>query len=75
MVPCFPEITPVDTQGALQVMAIGRFRQKTSFEVSHHRAGALAQIIGYSLEAPAPPFPVFVLGYAVNGFGMSLQVG
>ncbi|KAI0763030.1 MFS general substrate transporter [Trametes elegans] len=35
--------------------------------------GALAQVAGYALEAPAPPFPVFVLGYAVNGFGLSLQ--
>ena len=36
--------------------------------------GSLAQVVGYCLEAPAPPFPVFVLGYAINGFGMSLQV-
>ncbi|KAI0760312.1 MFS general substrate transporter [Fomes fomentarius] len=35
--------------------------------------GSLAQVIGYSLEAPAPPFPAFVLGYAINGFGLSLQ--
>ncbi|EIW55079.1 MFS general substrate transporter [Trametes versicolor FP-101664 SS1] len=35
--------------------------------------GAFAQVVGYSLEAPAPPFPVFVLGYAINGFGLSLQ--
>ncbi|RDX45187.1 MFS general substrate transporter [Lentinus brumalis] len=35
--------------------------------------GSLAQVIGYALEAPAPPFPVFVLGYAVNGFGLGLQ--
>ncbi|KAI0716684.1 MFS general substrate transporter [Earliella scabrosa] len=35
--------------------------------------GSMAQVVGYALEAPAPPFPVFVLGYAVNGFGLSLQ--
>jgi len=35
--------------------------------------GSAAQVIGYALEAPAPPFPVFVLGYCVNGFGISLQ--
>ncbi|KAI0918691.1 hypothetical protein AcV5_002612 [Taiwanofungus camphoratus] len=35
--------------------------------------GSVAQMIGYALEAPAPPFPVFVIGYAVNGFGISLQ--
>ncbi|KAI0676395.1 MFS general substrate transporter [Trametes maxima] len=35
--------------------------------------GSFAQVIGYALEAPAPPFPVLVLGYAINGFGLSLQ--
>ena len=30
-------------------------------------------MVGYAFEAPAPPFPVFVLGYAINGFGMGLQ--
>lgn len=36
--------------------------------------GAFVQVVGYALAAPAPPFPVFVLGYAMNGFGLSLQV-
>lgn len=31
-------------------------------------------MIGYALMAPAPPFPVFVLGYVFNGFGIALQV-
>ncbi|KAI0645078.1 MFS general substrate transporter [Trametes meyenii] len=35
--------------------------------------GSVFQIIGYVLEAPAPPFPVFVLGYFANGFGIALQ--
>lgn len=35
--------------------------------------GSVAQMIGYAIESSAPPFPAFVLGYAVNGFGMSLQ--
>lgn len=26
------------------------------------------------MEAPAPPFPVFVVAYAINGFGIALQV-
>lgn len=42
--------------------------------IGHNSLGAFAQVVGYSLEAPAPPFPVFVLGYAINGFGLSLQV-
>ena len=29
---------------------------------------------GYAIEAAALPFPAFVLGYAINGIGMSLQV-
>ncbi|KAJ3538632.1 hypothetical protein NM688_g6488 [Phlebia brevispora] len=35
--------------------------------------GSVTQAVGYSLESPAPPFPVFVLGYAINGFGIALQ--
>ena len=41
--------------------------------VSQAHAGAFAQAVGYGLEAPAPPFPVFVLGYAITGFGLALQ--
>ena len=37
--------------------------------------GSLAQVLGYAIQAPAPPFPVFVLGYVLNGFGIALQVG
>ncbi|KAG8745884.1 hypothetical protein FRC12_014421, partial [Ceratobasidium sp. 428] len=35
--------------------------------------GAMVQIVGYSLLAPAPPFPVMCLAYAINGFGNALQ--
>lgn len=35
--------------------------------------GTVFQVIGYSIEATAPPFPVFILGYAINGLGMALQ--
>ncbi|KAG1745199.1 MFS general substrate transporter [Suillus lakei] len=31
------------------------------------------QVIAYAIEAAALPFPAFVLGYAINGFGMALQ--
>lgn len=31
-------------------------------------------MIGYSIEAAALPFPVFVLGYVINGIGLALQV-
>lgn len=31
-------------------------------------------VVACCLEAAAPPFPAFVLGYAVNGIGMALQV-
>ena len=45
----------------------------TSQLVFHASTGAFAQVVGYSLEAPAPPFPVLALGYAITGFGLSLQ--
>ncbi|KAH9939471.1 MFS general substrate transporter [Amylocystis lapponica] len=35
--------------------------------------GSMAQVVGYSLAAPALPFPVFCIAYAINGFGLSLQ--
>lgn len=40
-----------------------------------YSTGSAAQLTGYALAASAPPFPVFILGYFINGFGMSLQVG
>lgn len=36
--------------------------------------GSVAQTVAYALQSPAPPFPVFCLGYAINGFGIALQV-
>ncbi|GJJ15714.1 hypothetical protein Clacol_009992 [Clathrus columnatus] len=35
--------------------------------------GAFGQIIGYTLMIPKPPYPVFVIGFAINGFGLALQ--
>ncbi|TFY77871.1 hypothetical protein EWM64_g6140 [Hericium alpestre] len=35
--------------------------------------GSVAQMIGYCFQSPAPPFPVFVMGYCINGFGLALQ--
>ncbi|TBU31097.1 MFS general substrate transporter [Dichomitus squalens] len=36
--------------------------------------GAISQVISYAIEAPAPPFPVFIIGYLIQGFGISLQL-
>ncbi|KAJ7927611.1 major facilitator superfamily domain-containing protein [Mycena leptocephala] len=35
--------------------------------------GSICQIIAYALQAPAPPFPVFVLSFVINGVGMAIQ--
>ncbi|KAG2109893.1 MFS general substrate transporter [Suillus discolor] len=35
--------------------------------------GSACQVIAYAIEAAALPFPAFVLGYVINGFGMALQ--
>lgn len=32
-------------------------------------------MIAYTLQSPAPPFPVFVMAYTINGFGAALEVG
>ncbi|KAL5512758.1 hypothetical protein ACEPAG_3024 [Sanghuangporus baumii] len=35
--------------------------------------GAAMQAIGYCIQGPAPPFPVFAIAYYFSGFGLSLQ--
>ncbi|EKM74811.1 hypothetical protein AGABI1DRAFT_116723 [Agaricus bisporus var. burnettii JB137-S8] len=35
--------------------------------------GAALQIIAYAMQSPAPPFPVFVMAYTINGVGVALQ--
>ncbi|KAG1901123.1 MFS general substrate transporter [Suillus fuscotomentosus] len=37
------------------------------------KARTACQVIAYAIEAGALPFPAFVLGYAMNGFGLALQ--
>lgn len=36
--------------------------------------GPVCQAIAYGIQAPAPPFPLFVLAPILNGFGMAIQV-
>ncbi|CAE6389121.1 unnamed protein product [Rhizoctonia solani] len=35
--------------------------------------GGALQILAYSILAPAPPFPVMCISYAINGFGIGFQ--
>ncbi|KAA1472114.1 MFS general substrate transporter [Dentipellis sp. KUC8613] len=35
--------------------------------------GSASQAVAYCLQAPAPPFPLFVIAYSINGFGMAIQ--
>lgn len=35
--------------------------------------GVCLQVVGFAIQSSAPPFPAFVLGFPINGFGMSLQ--
>ena len=35
--------------------------------------GSAAQMVAFCIQASAPPFPVFVIAYAINGFGGSLE--
>jgi MFS family permease len=35
--------------------------------------GSLCQAIAYAIQASAPPFPLFCLAGAINGFGISIQ--
>ncbi|KAJ7081684.1 major facilitator superfamily domain-containing protein [Mycena crocata] len=35
--------------------------------------GAICQIVAYTIQAPAPPFPLFVISFAINGVGVAIQ--
>ncbi|KAJ7276082.1 MFS general substrate transporter [Mycena haematopus] len=35
--------------------------------------GALLQVVAYSIQAPAPPFPLFAISFIFNGFGIAIQ--
>ena len=36
--------------------------------------GAICQVVAYAIQCSAPPFPVFVMAYTINGIGIALQV-
>ncbi|KAK7056396.1 hypothetical protein VNI00_002950 [Paramarasmius palmivorus] len=36
-------------------------------------AGALLQVVGYTLQSTGLPFPAFILAYAINGVGIAIQ--
>ncbi|ESK90172.1 hypothetical protein Moror_7761 [Moniliophthora roreri MCA 2997] len=35
--------------------------------------GSVLQVIAYTLQSPALPFPVFVMAYTINGAGLAIQ--
>ena len=36
--------------------------------------GAVFQMLGYAIQAAAPPFSVFAIAYLFSGFGIAFQV-
>jgi hypothetical protein len=35
--------------------------------------GSVAQMVAFGIQASAPPFPLFVIAYAISGFGASFE--
>ncbi|KDR80389.1 hypothetical protein GALMADRAFT_223273 [Galerina marginata CBS 339.88] len=35
--------------------------------------GSLCQVVAYAIQSTAPPFPVYVMAYTINGVGLALQ--
>ncbi|KAJ7079361.1 major facilitator superfamily domain-containing protein [Mycena crocata] len=35
--------------------------------------GAACQVAAYTIQAPAPPFPLFLISFAINGIGIAIQ--
>lgn len=61
----------------LQTIMLGeRYRKNPRTGLTSHlfSKGSLCQIITYSIQAPGPPFPAFAIAYAINGFGLALEV-
>jgi len=36
--------------------------------------GSVLQVIAYAIQSSAPPFPVFIMAYTINGIGGALEV-
>lgn len=36
-------------------------------------SASLLQIAGYAIQSAAPPFPVFVISFFINGIGIAIQ--
>ena len=54
-----------------------RYRKNPRTGLTSHlffSKGSLCQIITYSIQVPGPPFPAFAIAYAINGFGLALEV-
>ena len=37
-------------------------------------SGSLCQVVAYALQSPGLPFPMFIICFAINGFGLAVQV-
>ncbi|KAL1692495.1 major facilitator superfamily domain-containing protein, partial [Schizophyllum commune] len=44
-----------------------------SDRLGYGKVRPIIQIIAYSINSPAPPFPVLCVSYAINGVGMAIQ--
>ncbi len=42
--------------------------------IPYSSVGAVSQIIGYTIQATAPPFPLMALAATFNGFGWGVQM-
>ncbi|KAF8172836.1 major facilitator superfamily domain-containing protein [Mycena galopus ATCC 62051] len=42
-------------------------------KVGFGKVCALCQLVAYTIQAPAPPFPLFVLSFALSGVGIAIQ--
>ncbi|KAK7684563.1 hypothetical protein QCA50_012510 [Cerrena zonata] len=71
-------VVSVEVADNCHLLILAGIRLRSTFEcVSDRqvwiRKGSIAQVAGYAINCGAPPFPVFVFAYALNGFGIALQ--
>ena len=57
-----------------QLVVFGMELNSPRFLESRPSVGHACQLVSWIIQAPAPPFPLFVIAYFLGGFGFAMQV-
>jgi len=57
-----------------QLVILGEKLRLERFMEDPPASGHVCQLVSWIIQAPAPPFPLFVISYFLGGFGFAMQV-